>query len=318
MRVLITGVNGFAGSHLAEHLLGEGYDVAGTVLHAGHVESIAALRDHLRLYEADVTRPETLGDAIAKERPEQVYHLAGVAFVKDSWTDPEGTYRTNFLGTFHLYEALARSEIEARVLFASSAEVYGAVQGSELLGETFPPRPITPYAVSKAAAELLGVQYGASGRISVLCARAFNHIGPRQDPRFVCANFARQIAEIEAGRQPPVIHVGNLDVARDFTDVRDIARAYRLIMEHGRPGEVYNVCSGEACSIQTILDRLLGFANIPIRVEVDPSRVRPVDIPVLRGDPSKLEGLGWRRTIPLDQSLRDIIADARARLAGAR
>jgi GDP-4-dehydro-6-deoxy-D-mannose reductase len=315
VRVLITGVNGFAGSHLAQHLLSEGDDVAGTVLDAGEVESLALVRDRLRLYEADVTRPETLGEVIGKERPQQVYHLAGVAFVKDSWVDPEGTHRTNFLGTLHVYEALARAQLEARVLFVSSAEIYGAAQGSDPLREALPPRPLTPYAVSKAAAELLGIQYGASGRLAVLCARAFNHIGPRQDSRFVCADFARQIAEIEAGKRPAVMSVGNLNVARDFTDVRDIVKAYRIIMEQGRPGEAYNVCSGEARSIQSILDRLRALAKVPIRVEVDPDRVRAVDIPVSRGDPSKLSALGWRRAIPIDESLKDILADARMRLA---
>ncbi len=308
MKALITGINGFAGSHLAEYLLSRGLDVCGTILNAEHVENIAPFREKIALYEADIRDSYVLQEILEKERPQQIYHLAGISSVKDSWDDPKRVYEINFLGTFHLYEAIVRSGIVARILFASSAEVYGAMKDGMLpLQEDFQICPTTPYAVSKAAGELLSKQYGYSKKLEIIFSRSFPHIGPKQDESFVCSNFARQIAEIEAGKSEPVIIVGNLDAKRDFTDVRDIVRAYQILMEKGQWGEVYNVCSGEAYSIHSVLDIMLNMSKAKITMQVDKTRLRPVDIPVLIGNNSKITFLGWSKRIPLQKSLSDIL-----------
>ncbi len=308
MSVLITGINGFAGSHLAEYLLGAGADVCGTVLSKEATGSISPYADRVRLYEADIRDENSLQEMIEKERPQEIYHLAGISFVKDAWDDPMNAYEVNFTGTFKLYDAVARSGISARVLFVSSSEVYGKVEKKRLpLTEEHPLRPVNPYAVSKAAAELLGYQFSYSGNIDVISARAFNHIGPGQGSMFVCSSFARQVAEIEAGMREPVIRVGNLDIYRDFTDVRDIVHAYQIIMKQGKPLDVYNVCSGEAVSIRSVLERLIAISKVKVDVVIDESRLRPVDIEILQGDNSKVSALGWKKEITLHKSLEDII-----------
>ncbi len=308
MTILITGINGFAGSHLARLLLNDGLDVSGTVLSLKDDHNIATFSKKLRIYPVDLRKPDNLEEVLKKEKPQHIYHLAGISFVKDSWTEALNVYQVNFLGTFHLLEAVTKSGLSSRILFAGSGEVYGPVQEAMLPAkEELKPRPITPYAVSKAAAELLCQQYFSSRGLPVVCIRAFNHIGPGQDSKFVCSSFAKQIAEIEAGMKEPVIRVGNLAAKRDFTDVRDIVRAYRLIMEKGIPGEAYNVCSGECHPIQSILDTTLKMSRVKIEIKLDKSRLRPADIPVLSGDNSKVTSLGWKKTITLEKSLEDIL-----------
>lgn len=308
MSVLVTGINGFVGSHLAEYLLAEGMDVSGTTYHKGPHKNIESLTGRVRLYEVDIRDGNALQKIVEKENPRQIYHLAGISFVRDAWEDPRGSYDVNFLGTFHLFEAVARSRVSARVLFVSSSEVYGKVKRESMpLREDHPVRPVNPYAVSKAAAELLCYQYGYSGNMDIVCTRTFNNIGPRQSSKFVCSSFARQVAEIEAGLKEPVLRVGNLDVYRDLTDVRDIARAYRIIMERGEPGGVYNVCSGEVVAIRSVLEMLLEMSKVKVEVEVDEARLRPVDIEILAGDNSKVTALGWKKDITLQKSLKDIL-----------
>ena len=308
MSVLITGINGFAGSYLTEYLLSRGLDVCGTILNADHVENIASFRERITLYEANILDSYVLQKILEKERPQQIYHLAGISSVKDSWDDPKRVYEINFLGTFHLYEAIVRSGIIARILFASSAEIYGAVKDRmPPLQEDFQICPTTPYAVSKAAGELLSKQFGYARKLEIICSRSFPHIGPKQDEKFVCSNFARQIAEIESGKREPVIMVGNLDAKRDFTDVRDIVRAYQILMEKGQLGEVYNVCSGEVYSIQSVLDIMLTMSKAKTKIQVDETRLRPADIPFLIGNNSKITSLGWSKRIPLQKSLSDIL-----------
>jgi GDP-4-dehydro-6-deoxy-D-mannose reductase len=243
--------------------------------------------------------------AIARLRPAMVYHCAGAAHVGEAWQRTEATFAMNVRGTQYLMEGLSRAGVEARVLVPSSALVYRPADTA--LTEDDPLAPTSPYGVSKLAQELLGSHTAGSG-VQIMIARAFNHFGPRQDPAFSTSGFARQIAAIEGGLQPPEIVVGNLDARRDLTDVRDTVRAYRAIAEHGQPGRPYNVCSGHAVAIGDVLEMLVARARVPIRVRVDQGRFRPNDVPLLVGDPSRVrQELGWTPQIPLEQTLDDVI-----------
>jgi GDP-4-dehydro-6-deoxy-D-mannose reductase len=234
-----------------------------------------------------------------------VYHCAGAAHVGQAWERTEATLAINVRGTHHLLDGLSKAGGGTRVLIPGSALVYRPA--SEALTEGHPLLPTSPYGVSKLAQELLAGHTPAPD-VQVTIARAFNHFGPRQDPAFSTSGFARQIASIEAGLQPPEISVGNLDARRDLTDVRDTVRAYRAIAERGEPGRPYNVCSGHAVAIRDVLDELVARARVPIRVHVDPARFRPNDVPLLVGDPSRLrDELGWMPTIPIAQTLDDIL-----------
>jgi GDP-4-dehydro-6-deoxy-D-mannose reductase len=248
-----------------------------------------------------------------------LYHLAGQAFPQQSWTDPWDTFETNLRPQLNLFEAARRLGMRPRMLIVGSTEVYGQSQAAEAAApETAEWQPGNPYAVSKAAQDLLGLQYFLNPGLPVVRVRPSNHIGPRQNGRFVAPAFARQIALIEAGQQPPVVKVGNLSAQRDFTDVRDIVRAYWLALEHGQAGEAYNVGWGRLIPVQALLDGLLALAQVEIRVEVDPARLRPAEILVRCGDPAKLRArTGWAPQIPLEQTLRDLLDYERARLAQA-
>jgi GDP-4-dehydro-6-deoxy-D-mannose reductase len=240
-----------------------------------------------------------------------VYHCAGAAHVGMSWGDAARTLAINVRGTHNLLEGLRRAGLAAKVVIPGSAMVYAAADRA--LTEDDPLVPRSPYALSKLAQELEGVRANLDG-LHVTIARAFNHMGPRQDPFFAASGFARRIADIEAGRWEPEIAVGNLDARRDLTDVRDTIRAYRLILERGTPGRPYNVCSGRAITIRELLDRLLARARVPIRVRVDPARLRPNDVPLLLGDPGRIQTeLGWQPEIPLDRTLDDLLDDWRNR-----
>jgi GDP-4-dehydro-6-deoxy-D-mannose reductase len=253
----------------------------------------------------DILDRSSVVDAIARLRPAVVYHCAGAAHVGQAWEHTEATLALNVRGTHHLLDALCRAGGATRVLIPGSALVYRPA--SEALTEEHPLIPASPYGVSKLAQELLAGRTAAPG-VAITIARAFNHFGPRQDPAFSTSGFARQIASIEAGLQPPEISVGNLDARRDLTDVRDTVRAYRAIAERGQPGRAYNVCSGHAVAIRAVLDLLVERARVPIRVRVDPARFRPNDVPLLLGDSSRLrDELGWIPEIQLTQTLDDIL-----------
>ncbi len=242
--------------------------------------------------------------AIAQLRPSAVYHCAGAAHVGRAWDSTEPTLATNVRGTHHLLRALERAGAPARVLVPSSALVYGGAD--EALTESHPLVPNSPYGLSKLAQEMLAGR--SNGPLGVTIARAFNHLGPRQDPQFAASGFARRIADIERGIWQPEISVGNLEARRDLTDVRDTVRAYTLILERGTPGRPYNVCSGHAITIRQLLDLLLARARVPVSVKVDPARYRPNDTPILLGDPSRLRNeLGWTAQIPLEQTLDDLL-----------
>ena len=297
MRAFVTGGHGFVGSWLARHLAAQGDEV---------VAAGAAV---------DVTDGPGLAAAVADARPDAVYHLAALANVSASWKDPATTFEVNATGTLHLLEAARRVEPHPRVLLVCSAEVYGSVGPERLpITEETPLRPVTPYAASKVAAEFLGVQAHLGHGLPVIRVRAFNHVGPSQSGAFVVSDLARRIAEAERDGAK-VLRVGNLTPRRDFTDVRDVVRAYRLLVEGAPAGEVYNVCSGRAVAIEELARRLLELAGTDLVLEVDPDLVRPVDVPVLVGEPSRIRAtVGWEPTIPLDDTLRAVLDDWRTRL----
>lgn len=321
MKILITGITGFAGSHLAEFALRQpGVEVIGTYRTRSRLENIQNIIGQVRLVECDLRDPFSVQALIADVLPERVFHLAAQSFVPISWTAPEETLVTNVLGQLNLMEAIRRHCPETRLQIACSSEEYGLVHPDEVpITEDNPLRPLSPYAVSKVAQDLLGYQYHASYGQFTVRTRAFNHTGPRRGEVFVSSNFAKQIAEIEAGLRPPVIEVGNLDARRDFTDVRDMVRAYWLSLEHGAPGDVYVLASGVSHPIRELLDLLLGMSSVKVTVEVDPKRLRPSDVLILEGDASKFRAAsGWEPEYPFQQTLADLLDYWRDRIAAGQ
>jgi GDP-4-dehydro-6-deoxy-D-mannose reductase len=290
VRALVTGAKGFVGTWLTAYLRDRGDEVIGI--------------DH----EVNVTDATAVRQSVTDASPDAVYHLAALANVGESWGDPGEVLRVNALGTLYVLEAARACTPAPRVLLTSSAEVYGAVVEDQLpLTETTALAPVTPYAASKVAAEYLGVQAHLAHGLPVVRVRPFNHVGPGQAPGFVVAALAARIAE---ARQAGVtsIAVGNLGARRDLTDVRDVIRAYRLLVERGTPGEVYNVCSGRDVAISEVADRLLRLAGADLELVPDPSLMRPVDVPVVRGDPRKLhDATGWTPEFDLDTTLHDVL-----------
>ncbi|HEX6292550.1 MAG TPA: GDP-mannose 4,6-dehydratase [Herpetosiphonaceae bacterium] len=316
MRALITGINGFVGGHLAEHLLAEtDWQLFGTIREAAL--QLPALRERVTAVHADLLDAPAVHDLIRQIQPQIVFHLAAQAHLPTSFRDPAGTLTTNILMQLHLFEAIRSAALDPTIVVVCTGEEYGAVQPHEQpVDEDTPLRPVNPYAVSKVAQDMLAYQYFAAHKLKTIRARPFNHSGPRQDDRYALTGFAHQIARIEAGLQPPVVRVGNLQAQRDFTDVRDIVRAYRLAAEQGEPGDVYNLGSGQPVAIQTILDLLLSMSQVRIAVEPDPERMRPADVPLIVCDATRFrERTGWQPSIPLERMLRDILDDWRARVA---
>lgn len=298
---LVTGAAGFAGGHLLELLASSGGEIV-----AWHRPGGAPPTDLPRtVWEAvDLLDPAAVRAALARTRPALIYHCGGAAHVGRSWKQVESTFAINVRGTHHLIEALRETGVDARLLIPSSSMIYAA--STEPIREDHPTRPASPYGLSKLAQELLG--YGNPGGPTVLIARPFNHFGPRQDPEFAASGFARSIAEIEAGRRPPEIVVGNLEARRDLTDVRDTVRAYRVILERGTPGRPYNVCTGRAIAIDDLLKMLLARACVPIQIRIDPARYRPNDQPIVLGDGRRIrDELGWTAVTPLERTLDDIL-----------
>ncbi|MFA5104869.1 MAG: GDP-mannose 4,6-dehydratase [Candidatus Margulisiibacteriota bacterium] len=308
MKTLITGITGFVGSHLAEHLLSEGMEVLGAARWRSNRDNIAHLKDKIKLFECDINDAFSVKQMLQDIKPDQIYHLAGQSSVAASWNSPAETINTNVVGQINILEAVRLLKLDVRILIPGSSEEYGFVEEKELpLTESSQLRPLSPYSVSKVAQDLLGYQYFKSYGLSIVRTRAFNHTGPRHADIFVTSGFAKQAALIEKGRQEPVIKVGNLDAKRDYSDVRDIAKAYRMALAKGDPGEVYNICSGKAVSIKNILEIILSFGSKKITVEIDPKRIRPSDIPVTRGDYTKFAAkTGWKIEIPLEKTLKDI------------
>ncbi len=319
MRWLITGADGFVATHLIPHVLAcdPEAEVWGMVWRKAPRSSWPAPHPRLHLIPAEITDPTDIDAVVHQAAPDAMLHLASASSVATSWQQPAATYEVNVIGQLHLLEAARRLERAPTVVVASSAEIYGREghQG-KAISEDAPLSPASPYAVTKAAQDLQAAQYFISHGLRTVRLRLFNHTGPGRPPHFVVSSFARQIAEINCGRREPVMRVGNLDVSRDFTDVRDVVRAWRLAALVGVPGEAYNICSGRATPIRTVLEGLLRYASHPIDVQVDPELLREGEIGVLFGDPSRFNALtGWQPEIPLEQTLDNIVDWWQTRLA---
>lgn len=346
MRVLVTGITGFAGSHLAEYLLAEHPDVAvyGTVRwrsrtenledlrRAGKIDQIegrfsdksglreAAKKGRVTLLYCDLTDPGAVDHLIGAVKPDRIFHLAAQSFVQSSFDEPWSTFQINVGSQLNLLEALRRHDTRTRMHIAGSSEEYGLVHEDEVpMKETNPLRPLSPYAVSKVAQDKLAYQYVRSYGLHLVVTRGFNHTGPRRGAIFVTSTLAKQIAEIEAGLHEPVIYHGDLTSKRDWTDVRDMVRAYWLALEKAEPGEVYNVGSGRTWSIREMLDVLLSHSTVKITLREDPARLRPSDVKILWADTTKFhEATGWEPRIPFDTTMRDLLDYWRERVrAGA-
>jgi len=311
MRVLITGITGFAGSHLADYILQNhpGAEVHGLVRWRSRLENILHLKDKIKLNEADLKDIVSLKKCLEEVKPDRIFHLAAQSFVPTSWRCPAETFTINAVGQINLFEAVLSLKLSPEIHVAGSSEEYGLAFPDEMpMKETSPLRPLSPYAVSKVAQDFLAYQYFKSYGLKTVRTRGFNHTGPRRGEVFICSSFAKQIAEIEKKKRKSVISVGNLEAKRDFTDVRDTVRAYWLSLEKGKVGEVYNIGSGKSFSMKEVLDMLLSMASINIKVEVDPARLRPSDVPVLISDCTKFTQLtGWKPKIPFQQSLQDLL-----------
>lgn len=311
MRVLITGITGFAGSHLAEYILANKPEskVFGLVRWRSRMDNILGFRDKVELHEGDLKDYISLKKCLKDIKPDYIFHLAAQSFVPTSWRLPAETLSINAVGQVHLFEAVLDLGFTPRIQVAGSSEEYGQVSPDEIpMKETNPLRPLSPYAVSKVTQDLLGYQYFRSYGLHVVRTRGFNHTGPRRGEVFVTSNFAKQVAEIEAKKKAPVIQVGNLEAKRDFTDVRDMVQAYWLSLEKGQAGEVYNLGTGRAYAMQEVLDLLLSLSKVKVKVEVDPARLRPSDVPILLPDCSKFMTLtGWKPKIPFAKTLEDLL-----------
>ena len=312
MKVLITGITGFAGSHLAEYILEHhpGVEVYGIRRWRSRIENVEHLLDKIQIVECNIVDSSSVKALIADVRPDKIFHLAAQSFVPSSWNAPAESLTTNILGQLNIFEALRESKLmDTWVQIACSSEEYGMVYPHEIpIRETNPLRPLSPYAVSKVTQDVLAYQYFMSYGIKAVRTRGFNHTGPRRGEVFVCSNFSKQVVEIERKKRPPVLYVGNLEARRDFTDVRDMVRAYWLSIEKCEPGDVYNICTGSSVSIQDLLQLVLSHTNLEIEVRQDPSRLRPSDVPLLEGDCSKFQqATGWKPEIPFRQTLSDIM-----------
>jgi len=317
--ILVTGAAGFGGSHLVEHLLERGEQVVALDHPQARPEHLETVRDRIEYLACDLAAGDADGirTALGGREFRAVFHLAGLASVRRSFGELRRTLEVNSLATLNLLGALVSQRSLPRLLLVGSAEQYGpGPAGGGGLAEVAPLRPMSPYALSKVWQEELGGFYSRTERWPILMTRTFNHTGPRQGPDFVCADFARQIARIEQRLEDPVLRVGNLAAARDFLDVRDVVAAYRLVLERGAAGAVYNVCSGRVWRISDLLRILLGHAGVEIRVEVEASRHRAIDIPALHGDPGRLvRATGWRPHRAMESTLLDLLEYWRGRTA---
>jgi GDP-4-dehydro-6-deoxy-D-mannose reductase len=317
MRSLITGIDGFVGSHLAALLVGQGDEVGGTFNYDPQLKLLGKLIGKIKSYELDVRNSDRLSRILSQFMPDRVFHLAAIAFVPISFENPKLVFEVNLFGTLNLYDSLRTLKMNPKVLFVSTADVYGTVSPGDLpIAENHRAEPTNPYAVSKLAAELVSTQYAHNYGMEIVCVRPFNHIGPGQSPQFVCSDFAKQIAEIEAGKREPVMRVGNLEPRRDFSDVRDVVGAYVLAMEKcPGDGSVYNIGSGKSHAIREILDMLLAMTKTKIKVERDGDRMRPSDTPHAYGDCSKFQkATGWKPEHDLKNTLAEILDYWRAQV----
>lgn len=309
MNTLVIGGGGFVGAYLIAELNAGGHRVHATKLPGEEIRGTCTIHD------LDILQPEAVSALLEQLKPDWIFHLAAQSSVALSWKRPQLTVDVNVKGTLNLLEAVRRLAHQPRVLLIGSGEEYGPVHCCPV-GEDTPLHPGNVYAATKACQGMLGEIYAKAYGMDLLCVRAFNHVGPGQAPMFVVSDFCRQTAAIELGRQEPVIRIGNLSAKRDFTDVRDVVRAYALLAEKGVAGRVYNVGSGKAVEIRGILDLILAQSDVKIQAETDPAKLRPVDVPVVEADIRRLqEDTGWQRQIPLEQTIRDTLAYWRTELA---
>ncbi len=315
MRIFITGATGFVGTHLRNYLLqATGWTLVGTAYPEAPPDAHPSDREHLVYLDLrDRTSIETV---LRDHRPDFIIHLAAQSHVPTAYREPWKTLKNNILGQLNLLESCLALQIAPRILVIGSGEEYGRADRTDLpFRETHPLRPENPYSVSKVAQDVMGYQYYRSYGLPVFRVRPFNHVGPGQSDRFVLPAFASQIAEIEAGKRKPMMSVGNLEPERDFTDVRDVVRAYHQILVRGTEGEVYNVASGQPRSIRQILDTLLSLSEQTIRIEIDPDRYRPADVPIIYGSAERLtEDTGWKPHYSIDDTIRDVLDEWRERV----
>lgn len=308
-KALITGVTGFAGSHLAELLLDEGVEVYGIQRWRSKTENIEHIKHKIKIEEADLLDAHSLYTVIDKIKPDYIFHLAAQSFVQSSWSSPTQTLEVNIIGSAHLFEAVRKTGLPITTQIACSSEEYGKVLPQEIpIKETNPLRPLSPYAVSKLAMDYLGYQYHQSYGMRIIRTRGFNHTGPRRGDVFAESNFAKQIAEIEKGKREPIVHVGNLEAQRDYTDVRDMVRAYYLAAQKCDPGEVYNIATGKAWKVRNVLELLIRLSKVKVEIRNDPSRIRPSDVEILIGDNTKfVQKTGWKPEIPFEKTMGDLL-----------
>jgi len=308
-KALITGISGFAGSHLAEFLIDRGYEVFGTFYDKSTFLNLNSFIDKIRLFKCDIRNYNNLKTIIEKVKPDEIYHLAAISFIPTSLKNPKLTFDTNLYGTLNIYQAVFDLKLKPRILFVGSADEYGLVNENDLpIKENYSLRPVNPYSISKACADFLSYFYFKDYNLNIIRVRPFNHIGPRQSPEFVCSSFAKQIAEIEKGLKEPIIKVGNLEAKRDFTDVRDMVRAYWLALNKGELGKAYNICSERTIQIGELLNNLLDLSTKKIEILKDPKRMRLSDNPVLQGNYLKFrKRSGWEPEITLHKTLKDLL-----------
>ncbi len=310
MKALVTGYGGFVAEYLADFLAEENYETAVTVLPEMLSEKIQqnGIKKGLKIFPCDLTKSAQIKKVIGSFCPDEIYHLAAQSHVPTAWKCPTETYEANLFGTLNIFTSVLESKINPRILAVGSSEEYGDCKDEEMpLKENAPLKPTNPYAASKVAQNYAAYQYAKTGGLDIVRVRPFSHTGPGQRSKFVCPHFTKQIAEIELNMREPIIKVGNLKPKRDFLDVRDVVRAYYMALKSGIRGEVYNIASGKARSIESILKTCLKFSNKKINVIKDPELFRPADIPVLEGDISLfVKTAGWKPIIPFKKTLSDL------------
>jgi GDP-4-dehydro-6-deoxy-D-mannose reductase len=311
MKALITGITGFAGSYLAEHLLSaKKYEISGTYLFEESLSNVKYAKGKLNLIKADLSEQKTVFEIIKDVSPDVIFHLAALTSPADSFKSPTKTLTNNISLQINLMEAVRENNLlNTKILIVSSGEIYGIVKKENLpIDEETPFVPTNPYSVSKIAQDFLGLTYFLSYNLNIIRVRPFNHIGPGQSSRFVVSSFSKQIAEIEKSKREPVLHVGNLEAKRDFTNVKDMVRAYDLAVDKGKCGEVYNIGSGMSYKMSDILDKLISMSSSKIRIEKDEALFRPNDIPDLICDAGKFTKLtGWKPQISIETTLKDTL-----------
>jgi len=310
MRALVTGISGFAGSHLAEHLLSKRDNVYGLVRPDEDLTNLSSFLDHITLKKGDLTDQNSMNRVLAEVEPDIIFHLAAEASAHKSFQQPLLFFEINVLGTVRLFEAIKTNKLSPRTVLVTSSEIYGYVTPQEIpISEGTPFRPESPYAVTKVSVHYLGYQYFHNYGLQIVEARAFNHIGPRQALGFVVPDFCAQISDIVASGKEALVRVGNLEERRDFVDVRDVVRAYRMLAERGTAGAAYNICSGKSHKIRTVLEYLIEISGEKIKIEIDPQKMRPARMPEIRGNNHKIvDEIGWQPLYNLKKSLGEILS----------